>query len=94
MNKKSYERYHFNWLFLGSAPALCAALCNALNLATKSVESLAALTANVLGITNKALAYSEMANCSRDPYAQSVIANSKKRDEKGGGTRVVAKFSR
>lgn len=44
------------------------ALWYARSLATRSVESSAALMARVLGITSRACAYSAIAICSRDPY--------------------------
>ena len=42
------------------------ALWKALSLATRSVESRAALTASVLGITSRAWANSATASCSRE----------------------------
>ena len=55
----------FNYsLFSSVSPSFWAAACRDLSLDTSSVESLAALTARVLGITFKASPNSEMASCS------------------------------
>ena len=47
-----------------------ASLWKALNFATRSVESWAALTARVLGITRRDLANSAIASCSREPWEE------------------------
>lgn len=45
-----------------------AELWYARSLATRSVESWAALTASILGMISRASANSAMASCSREPY--------------------------
>ena len=92
--------------FLGSpSEAVWAALWYARSLATRSVESLAALTESVLGMTRRAAANSAMASCSREPWRTEEIGRIKGQLQVGGKvegkerkeqrlTRVVAKFSR
>ncbi len=48
--------------------AFCAALWYARSLATRSVESLAALIESVLGMVRRAEANSAIASCSREPW--------------------------
>lgn len=48
---------------------VCEALWNALSFATRSVESSAAFTESVFGMTNSALANSATASCSLEVWA-------------------------
>ena len=61
------QSHHFN---PSLSAIVCEALWKALSLATSSVESCAAFTARVFGITNKACANSAIANCSLDDYSE------------------------
>ncbi len=59
-----------SWRLGSSSGADCAALWYARSLATRSVESLAALSASVLGMVSSDEANSAIASCSRDPCAR------------------------
>ena len=72
----------FNSFFFSSS-AFYAALWNTLNLAIKSVASLAALIARVFGITCKASENSAIANYSLDPR---VLAKSSRKIDKDTST--------
>ena len=65
--KKGAYAYHFRFFRSGLT---WASLWKALNFATRSVESWAALTARVLGITRRDLANSAIASCSREPWEE------------------------
>ena len=64
----SKSRPYRSKIFLGSPiGAFCAALWYERSFATSSVESFAALTASVLGMTSSELANSAIASCSLEP---------------------------
>eukprot|EP00178_Gracilaria_changii_P025187 TRINITY_DN7724_c0_g1_i4.p1 TRINITY_DN7724_c0_g1~~TRINITY_DN7724_c0_g1_i4.p1 ORF type:complete len:105 (+),score=3.30 TRINITY_DN7724_c0_g1_i4:43-357(+) len=61
---RSRPQYFKSNFFWSVYPSFWEAACKALSFETNSVASLAAFTANVLGMTFKASLYSEMASCS------------------------------